>query len=78
VLAQRVAGCPRCGVLARTRRNTVIGTGPLDPGACFVGEAPGADGDSAGQSFVGASGRPLNDLLRDAGLVRSAVCWPTC
>src|SRR5262245_44672687 len=35
VLAERVAGCPRCPQLYSTRTQTVFGTGPIDPEICF-------------------------------------------
>jgi uracil-DNA glycosylase family 4 len=72
-LAGQVAGCTRCPSLARSRSRTVFGVGPLDPDICFVGEAPGADEDRAGEPFVGAGGQVLNELLREVGLRRDEV-----
>jgi uracil-DNA glycosylase family 4 len=73
VLAQKVASCTRCSVLARSRQRTVYGVGPIDAEICFVGEAPGADEDRSGQPFVGAGGQLFNSLLREVGLERSSV-----
>lgn len=36
----------------------------------IVGEAPGAEEEAAGRPFVGASGKLLNNLLTNAGLLR--------
>jgi uracil-DNA glycosylase family 4 len=72
-LAGRVAGCTRCGVLAKSRTHTVFGAGPLDPDVLFLGEAPGGDEDRTGQPFVGAAGQVLNELLAATGLRRDEV-----
>jgi uracil-DNA glycosylase family 4 len=52
--------------------------GEGDPGAAvvFVGEAPGATEDELGRPFVGRAGKLLDELLGEAGLVRSDV-WIT-
>src|ERR1700754_1755111 len=42
----------------------------------FVGEAPGASEDQLGRPFVGRAGKLLDELLAEAGLVRSDV-WIT-
>jgi DNA polymerase len=73
VLAERVAGCTRCAVLASSRRQTVFGVGPLDPDLCFIGEAPGADEDAAGEPFVGAAGQLLNKIIVACGMKREEV-----
>ncbi len=70
VLSQRVAGCTRCNTLARSRTQTVFGTGAFDAEICFIGEAPGADEDRTGRPFVGASGQVLDQLLAAVGVSR--------
>jgi DNA polymerase len=72
-LAQRVAQCVRCRGLAVSRKQTVFGVGPLDPQLCFVGEAPGADEDAAGEPFVGAAGQLLNRIIAACGMKREEV-----
>ncbi len=72
-LAQRVAGCTRCDVLAKSRTHTVFGAGPLDPDILFLGEAPGADEDRIGEPFIGAAGEVLNSLLHAVGIRREEV-----
>jgi uracil-DNA glycosylase len=72
-LAQRVSGCQRCTVLARSRTQTVFGVGPLDPPVLFVGEAPGADEDYSGEPFVGAAGQLFNRILAALGFQREEV-----
>jgi DNA polymerase len=42
----------------------------------FVGEAPGATEDALGRPFVGRAGKLLDELLAEAGLMRSDV-WIT-
>lgn len=42
----------------------------------FIGEAPGADEDSAGYPFVGPSGRLLDTMVSEAGFEKSS-CWFT-
>ena len=54
----------------------VPGTGPLQPRAAVVGEAPGTVEDRCGVPFVGPSGQLLDRLLAVAGLQRHGV-WIT-
>ena len=73
-----VEGCRRCGALADARTQIVNGVGPTDADLLFVGEAPGANEDKAGDPFVGRSGDVLDDGLRAAGLSRSSVRITNC
>jgi DNA polymerase len=73
LLAERVAGCARCEELARTRTQTVFGVGAVDTDLCFVGEAPGADEDAAGEPFVGPAGQLLNKIISACGMKREEV-----
>lgn len=41
----------------------------------IVGEAPGADEDQAGVSFVGSSGRELDRMLAEAGISSQICCF---
>src|SRR6267154_6916454 len=41
----------------------------------LVGEAPGADEDQAGVTFVGSSGRELDRMLVEAGIPLSLCCF---
>ena len=63
VLAKQVAECGRCAELARTRTQTVFGTGAPTPRLVFMGEAPGADEDKQGKPFVGRAGQLLTDII---------------
>lgn len=45
-------------------------------GLVLVGEAPGSEESAEGRPFVGASGRLLDSLLHQAGVVRES-CWIT-
>ena len=71
-LYQEVADCPACG-LARTRTQTVPGSGPAPAEVMCIGEAPGAREDEHGLPFIGAAGRYLDELLGDIGLSRESV-----
>ncbi len=72
-LKERVAGCQRCAILAKSRKQTVFGVGPLDPELCFIGEAPGADEDAQGEPFVGPAGQLLNRIILACGMKREEV-----
>jgi uracil-DNA glycosylase family 4 len=51
----------------------VPGKGSLDAKIMFVGEAPGAKEDEAGEPFVGAAGKLLSELLGSIGLAREDI-----
>jgi DNA polymerase len=62
----------------------VAGIGPRRAQICVVGEAPGQDESIAEEPFVGACGRFLTTLLKEAGIERENVyilntvnCRPT-
>ena len=63
VIDAQVRRCSRCAELARTRTQTVFGTGNTTPRLAFMGEAPGADEDIQGVPFVGRAGRLLTDMI---------------
>ena len=71
-LYEEIADCPMC-VLARTRTQTVPGSGPLPCDLMFVGEGPGQREDELGLPFVGRSGQFLDDLLASIGRSRLDV-----
>lgn len=62
-----------CPELAETATNLVMGNGNVDADIVFIGEAPGKNEDEQGLPFVGAAGKFLNEMLAEAGLVRSDV-----
>lgn len=66
-------GCTICAELAATRTQVVPGSCPEGADVLLVGEAPGAEEDTAGVPFVGRSGRLLDELLAGAGLHRDRV-----
>ncbi len=71
-LYQEIADCPNCE-LARTRTQTVPGSGPASAEIMFIGEAPGAREDEQGLPFVGPAGHFLDELLASVGLSRESV-----
>lgn len=62
-----------CPELAEQAMQLVMGDGNLDADIVFIGEAPGKKEDESGLPFVGASGKFLNEMLAQAGLVREDV-----
>ena len=72
-LRERAMQCMKCANLAATRTNVVFGVGSIDADLMFVGEAPGADEDAAGEPFVGAAGQLLTKMIGAMGLTRDQV-----
>ncbi|HEV7280687.1 MAG TPA: uracil-DNA glycosylase [Pirellulaceae bacterium] len=71
--AEDVAGCVRCGELARTRKQTVFGVGNPMPRLVLLGEAPGAEEDERGEPFVGRAGQLLDRMIAACSLRREDV-----
>ncbi len=69
-IANDVARCTRCAELARTRTQTVFGTGDPMARLVFMGEAPGADEDRMGEPFVGRAGQLLTDIITKGMKIR--------
>ncbi|MFQ5730385.1 MAG: uracil-DNA glycosylase family protein [Planctomycetaceae bacterium] len=72
-LAGCVAGCVRCGELARSRTQTVFGVGDPEAKILFVGEAPGADEDRQGEPFVGRAGKLLDKIIAACKMRRDEI-----
>lgn len=62
-----------CPELAAQATQLVMGDGNVDAEIVFIGEAPGKKEDESGKPFVGASGKFLNEMLAQAGLVRADI-----
>jgi DNA polymerase len=71
-LRESMLGCTRCD-LCETRTNLVFGDGNPHARILVVGEAPGKNEDLQGIPFVGAAGKFLDELLKDAGLAREEI-----
>ena len=71
-IALEVSTCQDC-VLHQTRKYSVPGTGPASSEIMFIGEGPGFHENEQGLPFVGAAGKFLDELLAEAGLLRSDV-----
>ena len=69
-IAEKVRSCTNCK-LCETRTNAVPGKGSFNADVIFVGEAPGRSEDIRGEPFVGAAGKKLDQILRDAGIDRN-------
>jgi uracil-DNA glycosylase family 4 len=72
LVRQELGDCQRCG-LAGSRTQIVFGTGNPAADIVFVGEAPGADEDRAGEPFVGAAGQLLTKMIEAMGYARGDV-----
>jgi uracil-DNA glycosylase len=70
---KEVEGCTKCPDLVRNRTRTVFGVGNIETELVFVGEAPGADEDKAGEPFVGAAGQLLNKIIAACKLDRKDI-----
>lgn len=68
LLEQDWKDCTACPELAARRTKVVHWRGNPAARLAVVGEAPGEEEDRAGLPFVGASGKRLDALLRQAGL----------
>ena len=71
-LKKNMNACEQCS-LYKTRTHVVVGSGDISAQIMFIGEAPGKNEDEAGEPFVGAAGKRLDELLSDAGINRSEV-----
>ena len=71
-IAREVSVCTKCA-LHESRKKAVTGEGPADAEIMFIGEGPGFHENEQGRPFVGASGKFLDQLLEQAGLLRSDV-----
>ena len=66
---EKIAQCSRCP-LAKTRHNTVPGTGVSSPFVLVIGEGPGFEEDMQGLPFVGPAGQLLDKMLAAINLSR--------
>lgn len=62
-----------CPDLAKNAKQLVFGSGNPEAKVVFIGEAPGKNEDKLGLPFVGASGKLLDELLRNINVNREDV-----
>jgi uracil-DNA glycosylase len=72
-LRKQVLECATCNAHLKAGCKVVFGTGSLDADIFFVGEAPGAEEELAGEPFVGAAGETLTRMIQAMGLQREGV-----
>lgn len=65
--------CVKCPHLVASRTQVVFGVGNPHAELMFVGEAPGADEDAAGEPFVGKAGQLLTKIIQAMGFTRDDV-----
>jgi uracil-DNA glycosylase family 4 len=71
-ISATIESCQKC-ILHETRTKVVPGQGSSSPDIMFIGEAPGADEDSAGLAFVGRAGKLLTKMIEAMGYTRDEV-----
>lgn len=71
-LWQAVQGCTACDLYKKATQG-ILGEGPPDAAAFFIGEQPGDQEDLAGKPFVGPAGRVLDEALAAAGIPRNEI-----
>ena len=71
-LWQAAQECRACD-LYKHATQAVLGVGPREAPALFVGEQPGDHEDLAGKPFVGPAGKVFDDALAAAGIAREEV-----
>jgi uracil-DNA glycosylase family 4 len=59
--------------LKETATQAVYGKGSASAKIVFIGEAPGKNEDKAGEPFIGASGKFLNEMLARVNLKRDDI-----
>jgi uracil-DNA glycosylase family 4 len=72
MVSEEVVKCTKCP-LSSTRVRAVPGEGPANAAILLLGEGPGRSEDLTGRPFVGAAGKLLDGLLKEAGLGRAGV-----
>jgi uracil-DNA glycosylase len=72
-MREPVLACLKCPHLVKSRTQVVFGVGNPEAELMFVGEAPGADEDLAGEPFVGKAGQLLTKIIETMGLKRSDI-----
>jgi DNA polymerase len=71
-LWQAAQECRACE-LYKLGTQAVLGEGPRQAAALFIGEQPGDQEDLAGRPFVGPAGRLLDEALAEVGIERQEV-----
>ena len=71
-LWEAAQGCRACD-LYKNATQAVLGIGPREAAALFIGEQPGDQEDLAGKPFVGPAGKVLDEALAEAGIPREEV-----
>ena len=66
--AEAAAAFKGCELIGMGARQCVFGRGDPQAPILIIGEAPGADEDTAGQPFVGQAGKLLDRMIAAAGL----------
>jgi uracil-DNA glycosylase len=68
-LDEKIRRCRKCRLWAGAM-NAVPGEGPADAKVMLIGQNPGTEEDKTGRPFVGKSGKFLNTVLENNGILR--------
>jgi len=71
-MINEIENCTNCGLSAGCKQ-PIEGEGNPKAKVMVVGEAPGKSEDQHGRSFIGKSGKLLNEILEEVGLGREEV-----
>jgi DNA polymerase len=72
VLNYQIRACEQC-ILAKTRRQPLVGEGPLQASVFVVALSPGRKEDEQNKMFVGPSGKVFDRLLKASGIERESL-----
>ncbi|MCK4664262.1 MAG: uracil-DNA glycosylase [Bacteroidales bacterium] len=71
-LNKEIQKCEKCK-LYKTRINILTGEGNLNAKLMFIAQAPGENEDKMGKMFIGPSGKVLDELFKDASILRQEI-----
>jgi len=71
-LEKEILSCKKCR-LSSSRTHALVGTGSIFKKILIIGEAPGKEEDLHQKAFIGAAGKILDEMLKEAPLKRENV-----
>lgn len=71
-LNRKIRACRKCR-LYETRTHALPGEGNISAKLIMIAQAPGYTEDKEGRMFIGPSGKKLDELLKDACIVRDEI-----
>ena len=71
-IEKEISTCTKCR-LSSSRTNPLVGTGSISKKILIIGEAPGREEDLKQKAFIGAAGKILDEMLKEADIRREDV-----